>query len=169
VADLVCLDTNVVIWGIRHQASPGQEINILRAKYLIDCLLKEKKQVMLPAVVVGEAAVRISPEERPRFFSVVSERFRVAPFDMLSAIKYSPLLLERFQEKQAENLIKSEENGKSWRRAIKADCMILATALAYGANRIYTEDGGLTNLAAPHIIVSGLPEVPPQPIPLPLK
>ena len=169
MADLVCLDTSIVIWGIRQQASLGQEANVIKAQYLIDRLVKDKKNVILPAIVVGEAAVRVPQEERGRFFSIISERFRIVPFDMLAAVKYSPLLLSRLQEQQIQQLVKEGEAAPSSRRAIKADCMILATAIAHGATLIYTEDGRLTNLAADHISVSGLPEVPPQPIPLPLS
>jgi PIN domain nuclease of toxin-antitoxin system len=33
--DLVCFDTHIIIWGIKQQATAGQEANIDKAKNLI--------------------------------------------------------------------------------------------------------------------------------------
>lgn len=164
--ELICLDTNIIIWGIKKQASNPQKHNIIRAEYLINKLLKNKDRVIIPSIVVGEAAVRIDPSERTRFFMTISEKFQIAPFDSMAATKYPSLFLQGLQECQVQEAVNGGENGK---RAIKQDCMILAIALAAGATCIYTTDTRLANRAAQHITVHGLPDVPPQPLSLPIK
>lgn len=39
--NLVCFDTHIIIWGIKKQATPGQEGNIEKAKDLIEMCEKD--------------------------------------------------------------------------------------------------------------------------------
>jgi len=52
--DLVCLDTQVLIWGIQERAKSGQEEMIQRAKYLFSKFTHAKTKVLLPSIVVGD-------------------------------------------------------------------------------------------------------------------
>lgn len=51
---IVCLDTNVLIWGIRAFASPGQEQMLEDAKALVQKLDQENHRVIIPSPVIFE-------------------------------------------------------------------------------------------------------------------
>lgn len=55
--DLVCFDTQIIIWGVKRQATPGQEDNIDKAKYLINTCEENGIDIMVPSVVVGTGVV----------------------------------------------------------------------------------------------------------------
>ena len=43
---IVCLDTHIVIWGIKKEASDGQENLILQAENFLKWLDENKKKIM---------------------------------------------------------------------------------------------------------------------------
>lgn len=56
---LVCLDTNIVIWGILEQSHSSQQEMIGRAKLFIENLTKSKARMMLPSPVVTELLLNV--------------------------------------------------------------------------------------------------------------
>ena len=87
--------------------------------------------------------------------SVISENFIIGNFDALCAIRYAGLLQKRFGDlKQFIN-----DNGIR-REKMKADYMIISTALAYNANQIYSHDKHIVQYAKGVIPVVDVPTLP---------
>lgn len=59
----VYLDTQVLVWGIKREATPGQEGMVLRAEHFLRWIEENAIQVAVPAVVFGELLLRV-PEDR---------------------------------------------------------------------------------------------------------
>jgi predicted nucleic acid-binding protein len=149
---IVCFDAHIIIWGIRNLATLGQEEKRLRAKYLIDKCEQERKQIIVPSIVVAELLAGIEPDQRNDFISVMYKRFIIPPFDTQAAMLFSNIWHSK----------KHAQRGDITRAEMKADYMIVAIAKARGAECIYTEDDGLKKFATGHIDIKPLPIVPPQ-------
>lgn len=149
---LVCFDTNFLIWGVKQQATPGQERNIAKAVYLLELLDKQDKQILLPSIVLGEVLAALPPEQHAKFMDLVQQSFIVAPYDAAAAVHYARLWQRRTRDTSHT------------RNETKADYMITAIAVANGCEIIYSNDVGLRKFAAEHIPVIGIEEidVPPE-------
>ena len=51
---IVCLDTQIVIWGVKKQSTPDQSEMILRAEYLLEKFLSSGTKILVPSIVVAE-------------------------------------------------------------------------------------------------------------------
>jgi len=152
---LVCFDTQVVIWGIKQQATPGQEGMIEKAKYLIQTCTEDGKRIIIPSVVIAELLMPIDPNSHQAFSALMQKRFIISTFDLKAASYFAKVWQERKQER--EYLI---NNALATRAELKADSMIIATAVASGASCIYSHDIPLRKCATSFIEVCDIPEIP---------
>lgn len=146
--DLVCFDTQIIIWGLKEEATDGQEVNIDKAKYLIDTCEKDGVDIIVPSIVVAELLCALDPSLHNDFRKQMHRRFIVPPFDTQAALHFAKIWREKYQFK--------DEYGIS-RTKMKADFMITATAIARGAKCIYSEDIKLKKFAQDYIDVRPLP------------
>ena len=158
---LVCLDTNIVIWGIKKEATPGQEKNITRAVRLIENIHQRGDHVMIPSVAVSEALVLCDPQRRVEIASLISENFFVPPFDMAAATCGAEI--QKMKKAHDLGTNRHEQIGKN--HYVTCDCMILATAVTRHATKLYTHDGPLLEFARAylkqkdiHLSIKTLPE-----------
>lgn len=147
----VCLDTNVVIWGLLKKATVGQEAMIRRAEALLQFLQQKKVSVIIPSVVLGESMVKLSEDERGSFLAKVSDRLFVAPFDQLSALHFARLF--GFAAREASS---------GERRKIKADLLIAACAAANRVDVLFSNDDEMNKLVIPGLRIERIPSVPVQ-------
>jgi predicted nucleic acid-binding protein len=146
----VCLDTQILIWGLKRQASPGQEDMIDLATRFLSHLTRQKRTCIVPAVVVSELLLPLPLSEHNAFVADIARRFTVPPFDTLTAT----YLARVWQSKRGQVEIPRPE--------IKFDSLIVATALAAGANCIYSHDPHVKLIAAGHLDCRGMDEEPMQ-------
>ena len=151
--DLVCFDTQIIIWGIKKQATPGQEGNIDKARHLIQTCEKDGTEIMIPSVVVAEVLCALKPRLHIEFSAIIHKRFIIPPFDTQAALKFA----EIWQKRKA-----AKGDSKISRAEMKADFMITATAVVGGAECIYSEDAGLKKFAQDYINVRPLPSIAEQ-------
>ena len=59
---IVCIDTHIVIWGIKKQATKGQENMISRAESFLNWLDENKKKIIIPVPVISELLVPVPNE-----------------------------------------------------------------------------------------------------------
>jgi predicted nucleic acid-binding protein len=149
---LVCFDSNFVVWGVKRQATPGQEDNINKAVFLLDQLGGEDKQVVIPSIVLGEVLASFPPDLQPEFVAIMEQNFIVAPYDSVAAVQYA-----RMWQNRARDTTHTRDE-------TKADYMIAAIAVANGCEAIYSNDSGLRRFASEHIQVIGIEELtlPPE-------
>jgi len=147
------IDTNIMIWGIKSEASPGQEDRIERAKLLLEQLDERRIRLVLTAHVVAEYLCGFPVELRDDQFRILSEHFPIISFDLKAAGIAAELLHDK------ENIKSLQSDYRVSRQVIKADIAIVASAVAANVNYIYSDDGKVRKLASGLIIPEGLPEL----------
>jgi predicted nucleic acid-binding protein len=148
------LDSNIVIWGIKQEAQPGQEGKIGRAKELLRVLDEEKAIIIIPAPVIAEIMFRVPVAEHAEVMSLLSTRFRIAPFDTAAAM-IAAQIRQRLTASGDFKKIQANDN----REAIKFDIQIVAIAKLHGVKALYSEDKGLRSVARDIVKVSAMPNV----------
>ena len=151
---IFCVDSNIIVWGIKKQATAGQEEMIPRAELIFSRADEYEDFILIPSMVVAEILAPEPPGVRARYLEVLKRSFIIAPFDERAALKYAEMLHNRFAE--VRNLAAS--TGTS-RQRMKVDHMIIATAIVNNANCIYTTDNGLKAFASGHIDIRDLPTI----------
>jgi predicted nucleic acid-binding protein len=148
--ELVCFDTHIIIWGVRGKATPGQEKNIEKAKYLTSKCEEDRIKIMVPSVVVAEVLCALEPKLHSAVSELMHRRFVIPPFDTQAALQFAEMWRNRKQPKDDSGISRAE---------MKADYMITAIAIARGAKCIYSEDAGLKKFAQDYIDVRPLPNI----------
>ena len=150
---IVCFDTQVFCWALRDWRNTT-EPNVHKAAYLLEALTNDKDtRIAIPSIVLAEALVAMPLERQMAFTILVSKHFDVAPFDLAAAREF-PRVFKAFPKSKG-------------RQALKADALILATALARGARTMYTEDEGFQRRGAQFLEMRPLPTPPPRQLTLP--
>ena len=148
---MICIDTNVLIWGVQGAARAAQTAMIDRTRRWLARLARENEQIMVPAVVVGEYLHGFPLEQRDAQFQAISRDFFLPAFDARCAAKAAEL-------HQIAGPPARREPGA--RVTFKADVQIIATAICHGATVIVT--GNLDEyrrIAGDRIRVTDVPEV----------
>ena len=154
---LCCLDTHVLIWGVREDATAGQEHMINRARMFLDWLDANDVVGIIPTVVLDEFLAHTNPSKHARVISSLEKGFVIAPYDAAIAARAAEISYR--EEKDGVGLkarvrdVYPDVN----RQKVRSDVKILATALLRGASTLYTHDGPLSRLAEPYIRVSEIP------------
>jgi predicted nucleic acid-binding protein len=153
---MICLDTPVLIWGVRGFASRGQEHEIANAERYIRWLKLKEYEVIIPAPVLAEYLVGESATDLHEG-TIFETGFQIAPFDVPAAMIAAELTRDI-------DLIKSikKEEGVS-HQCIKTDIMIAAIAIHRKAEKIITSDRGFEvfrKLVAKQIAVGPIPKIP---------
>jgi predicted nucleic acid-binding protein len=153
--EIICLDTHILIWGIKKDATEGQEHMVPIAESFIKSLDEERKiKVMVPSVVIGELLMRVPPEKHEEVNRLFYRRFMVPSYDIAAASCFARI----WQEKKNVFPQLKEEFPDSTREELKADCQIVAIAVTHGARCIYSYDEKLTRFANGYIEVRKMPE-----------
>lgn len=155
---IFCIDSNVAVWGIKKQATQGQESMIDRTQYFMKWVDDNHHQLMIPTVVLAEILLKEPPEKYSSFLDIISKSMIVADFDRRAATQFAQLVGSKFAE-----LKKFAQENEIPREKMKIDHFIIATALVHGAKCIYTTDSGLMKFAADIIPTRGVPELPATP------
>ena len=156
--NLVCFDNHVLVWGIKEQATPGQEDMIPRTKAFISKLQNDKIHVLIPSVVVAKFLMPIPPNMHATVINLFDRGFVVAPFDTAAASQFAKIWLSKKGQELANNLVK---NGAT-RAELKIDSLIVATAISQKAECIYSHDAGVRAFAQDYIEVKEIPFIPLQ-------
>ena len=131
---VVCLDSNVVIWGFVGEADRNNFDKLEKSRQLIEECSKLGVNAFIPSIVLAEVVSGCENiDKAAKLYSGITKKFRVAPFDGFAAYHYA-LLWQRKKELQRNR----NQNLSGRRDALKADCMIIATAIALKAECIFT-------------------------------
>jgi predicted nucleic acid-binding protein len=151
---VICIDTNVLIWGVQGVAQPAQEGMIDRTRRYLAQLARDNEQVMVPSVVVSEYLQGFPLEEHPAQIEALAGGFFVAAFDARCAALAAEL----------QRIGPAARAAPGSRIALKADCQIIATAISHGASRIVTNNlEEFRRIARDRIPVIDVPETWEQP------
>ena len=156
--DVVCIDAHILIWGVRRYAEPGQEMFIPRAEYFLNKCQKEGINIVVPSIVLAELLAGVSFDVARELARTMQKRFMIVPFDARAAEEFGQMW-RRWKENNPNGSMNSEG---FTRQQLKADYMILATAIVRGAWCIYSHDNAMKRFADGYIEVVELPEMPPR-------
>lgn len=155
---LVCFDTQVLIWGIKKEASENQEDMIDRAEYLIEQCEEKQNKIIVPSIVVAELLMGTSSAKHEKVIQVLEKRFIIPPFDLQASAFFAKIWR---QNKAMRKALIAE--GLATRAELKADSMIVATAVARKAWCIYSMDPHIKKFADGFVSVLDIPELPNEP------
>ncbi len=149
---LVCLDTHILIWGVLGQAKATQQEMIDRAQRFLRSLDKEKARVLIPPTVVAELVWKVPEERHPEVLRVLQQRFVLGVLDAAGACLSAAIA------RKNDGAVK----GAPGRETIRSDCQLVAVAVAYKAEKIYSNDPDIKRLAQGFVQVEELPNIPEQ-------
>lgn len=138
------IDTNILIWAIRGEATQGQEAQVLKSQNLIDWLNDNSTRIMTSSICLGEFLTGVNVSKHTALTNVIKRSFMLYTYDDACALKAAWLWKKR-KENIKELRNKASENGH--RAKIINDVMIVATALVQGADVIYTNDTDIKSIA----------------------
>jgi predicted nucleic acid-binding protein len=150
---VICIDTNVLIWGVQGVARPNQLGMIDRTRRYLAHLTREHEQVMVPVVVVGEYLHGFPQDDRDEQLQALSRMFFLPAYDARCAALAAEL----------ESVGQAVRGEPGARVAFRADAQIIATAICHGATQIVT--GNVTEfrrIAGTRIPVIEVPVIPEQ-------
>ena len=158
---IVCIDSQIIIWGIKQQSSNEQKDMIEKATAFFSWLDANGHEAIIPTVVVAEILAPEPIDIRIKYSEILNKNFRVVNFDNICAYKYAQILNGKFEE--VKQLV--ADNNLS-RQKMKLDHLIIASALANNASCIYSYDKGLKTFAKGLIDVREFPQPPSKPLDL---
>lgn len=135
VPQRVLLDTSILIWALREDASEKQKHMIARAKQLLKDLDSYDCSIHISTVNVAEFLVGANKDERAVWANKISRLFEVNAFCTNCSIIAAGLPF------------KGDDFSSAPRQSVIADTKICATAIYQGVDKIYTNDRHFTSLA----------------------
>lgn len=151
---MVCIDTHVLIWGIKRDAVASQSFMIERTVNFLHWLQNEQQKIIVPAPVLGEFLMRIPPEDHARVTREIQNKFIVMPYDAAAAS-----LFAQIWQKNKNNGMPAENTG---REKMKTDSLIVAIAVVNKAKILYSDDPGIRKFADGFIEIRDIPLIPRQ-------
>lgn len=151
---LVCIDTHLLIWGVQKKTDVGQELKINRTLDFFELCKSNDTRIMIPAIVVAEFITGINQSSHNLIVNALSGGFNIIPFDAPAAVKFAQLWKENSESGLVEQIKKDE---KATRNELKADCMIVASAISRSAEVIFSHDVKLKRFAEGKIDVKEIP------------
>lgn len=154
---VVCIDSHAIIWGIKKQATTGQEDMVAKAEHFFNWIDQNEHDVIIPSIVVAEILAPEPVTIHAKYLEILQNSFIIANFDARAALKYAQLMQGRFDDVKRI----SAEQGR-FKQEMKVDHLIIATAIVHKASCIYSYDNALKAFATGYINVREFPPIPPK-------
>ncbi len=153
---LVAFDSNICVWCIKEDCTPGQEQEMNKAIALREILTKAGYDILIPMPVVSELLSNISsPEERIKLYIEIRKTFQIAEFNAKSSLILAEILNHHYTigkpHYQSLGITK---------HPLKYDALIVAIAKAADAECLFAHDKDCKIVAAHFYTVKGLDERP---------
>lgn len=152
----IVIDNHLLVWGMKEESEQGQEEMIPMTKSFFEHCKQKNIEILVPAVVAGELLTAIEPKHHQIVLNLLQSSFVVPPYDAAAAIIFARLWRERKESGQVKRM---QTDLQATRQELKADCMIVATALAQKAEAIYSHDVKLKAFANGAIAVHEVPRI----------
>jgi len=152
---LVCLDTHILIWGIKGECKPGEERMIAQAKKFLQWLDDEKKNIIIPSIVISELLLPVPVEEHNKLLNLIQKKFIVSSFDSLAAQAFAKIWQSKKNDGSVERL---KTDYKLTKTHLKIDCQIVAIAYTNQVDCIYSHDEDMQKFAQGFVDVKPMQE-----------
>src|SRR5262245_4607722 len=131
---MICLDTQVLIWGVQGVARPDQIGMIGRTRAYIDYLDRKGERLMIPAPALFEYLVGFEPADQQRQRDILERRFIIPALDVPSAAVAAELMAN------TEFMRQIREDYDVKRQHLRIDVMIVAAAIVHRADVLVSGD-----------------------------
>lgn len=148
--DIVCIDTQILYWAVVGKATHGAESFVAQASDFMSWLDQQDVRIIIPTIVVGEMLIPIEERDIPETLSRFKEDWIIVEYDIRAALEFARIRRDHIENKRYDDIKKMLPD--ITKKELVADTMIIATAIAHGAVRIYSHNVGLRHLAEGHII-----------------
>lgn len=169
---LVAIDTHVLTWVVQalhqkqgpiHQKEPATtpaeialwEERKAQAASLVQELQETKTIISIPSMVLGELLCAVPTSKHPAVLDVLAKGFVIHPFDLPAAMTFAELHKLRHGDGTIDAL--KAHVPPPTREKVKADLVVVATAVRWKADRIYSHDTAVKALAQGKIRVVEMP------------
>jgi predicted nucleic acid-binding protein len=156
--DLACLDTQILVWGLKEQATEVQQDMIPKAKAFLRHLDNKGTRVLVPALVVAELLMPVPPEQHAIVTNLFERSFMIGDFNLRASSFFARI----WRSKIGDGTVASLQAVGVFRAELRTDCLIVATAVAHGASCIYSNDERVRRFADGHIRAMEMPSIPEQ-------
>jgi predicted nucleic acid-binding protein len=148
---IVCLDTQVIRWGVMREPSktPDAAMLVEKAIFFIDWLDQQRSEVILPAFVIGELLVTVPEREHPRILNQLNEDWMIVDYDLRAAQQFAIMRYNQALKPIMDEI--KQGNPYATRKQMIVDAMIIATAIVHGAEKIYSHDEGFVKMASSYL------------------
>ena len=152
----MCLDSQVIIWGIKKQAKSDQTNMIAIADTFIKHLSQNGYEIIIPSPVLSELMVRMPLDKHAAFVDYMQSSFMIASFDALAAMKCAEMMAAY---KTDEELKQYREENRTTNATVKYDHQIAAIACVWNCEYVCSYDRNLKNFAKGFIEVREMPDM----------
>lgn len=157
--ELLCIDTNVMIWGILQNGKTEKERHMIqKASAFFKNSFEEGKLFAISIITFAEFMAGIPKDDRDLYTEIIYKNFILLPYNLNAALRSADIFYDHHSER------KTSYRGE--RGIMCADIKILATILAaqkdYQKIKFITEDTKFRKLAANYIDTCGIPDPPPE-------
>lgn len=125
-----------------------------KCKALIDDYKRRRIVLTVPSIVLAEYLTDFTLDKQKQQQAIIGRHFHIGPFDAKAAA-----IAAELYSKHLINQVRDDSGVP--KRCLKADFKIIATAVAQGAARIYSDDQHFTKFAQGRILVDKVPELKP--------
>ena len=155
--EVVCLDTQILYWGIIGKAAPGAESFIAPAIDFLKWLNDQDVRVVVPTIVVAEMLVPIPEYDHPDVLSKFRADWMIVEFDLRAASIFARMRYDHVVNKRMQDIRSLHPDVT--KKELVADVMIIATAISHGATKLYSHNVDMRKLAEGHIVVQSFDDV----------
>ena len=100
--ELLCIDTNVMIWGILQNGKTDLEKRMIeKASAFFDNGFAEGKTFAISVITLSEFMVKIPPDERDQYIELISKNFVLLPYSENAAMKNADIFREQYAKMKA--------------------------------------------------------------------
>jgi predicted nucleic acid-binding protein len=153
---LVAFDSNICIWCIKEECTPGQESEMMKAINLRKLLTDNGFDILIPTPVLSELLSNI-PEvgKRMDFYNEIRKTFQIGEFDTKASLQLAEILHYHYLTSN-----KAYQNLGITKLPMKYDALIVAISKSAGAECLFAHDNDCEIIAANFFSVKSLDERP---------
>ncbi|RIK72992.1 MAG: hypothetical protein DCC68_25625 [Planctomycetota bacterium] len=154
----VSVDAQILIWGVKGQATPNRVDMIVRAAHFFAQCRSGKTRIIVPAQALAEYLVGFDDESLQESLRLISEGFIIAPLDAKAAAIAGELQRDWDELK---GIISDFKEYGATKQTVKADINVIASSIASEATTLYTDEAEkFRRIAKGRILIKRLPELP---------
>lgn len=142
---IICLDTQILYWGIVKKAARGAENLIVPAGQFLKWIETQQYDIIIPTIVLGEMLIPIPDDEQGKVLAQFKQDWMLVDFDTKAALIYAQMRRNHITQKRFKDL--RHLHPDVTKKELVADAMIIATAIAHGAEKIYSHNEDFLALA----------------------